>query len=79
MSQLELQYIVDFLSGLEDDGRFNLEQLGQYLADAPLEAPPPPAEAWGKLLEKHPSLAALPQIVPHNTQLSLVQEVSSNY
>lgn len=75
MSQLELQHIFEFLCGFEDDGRFNLEELGQYLTNAPLEAVPPPAEIWGDMLSMNPCLANLPFIIQHHTNLSLVQEV----
>jgi len=54
--------------------RFNVEQLGQYLADAALDAPPPPSDTWATILNKHPRLKALPQIIPHNHEMSLIQE-----
>ncbi|XP_063233204.1 anaphase-promoting complex subunit 4 [Bacillus rossius redtenbacheri] len=90
VNQTEIAYIAEFLYGFDGEGarqrgvfapqhpsrpHFNLERLGQYLADRELVTPPATDDnPWTKLLRDNPSLSGYPAIIPHHREKSLVQQ-----
>lgn len=86
INQQEINYLADFLYNFEqnreeavDDAgdteiRFNLERVGQYLADKDLIIPVQEECMWHELLAENECLGANPAIYPHHKQLSLIQQ-----
>uniref|UniRef100_A0A1B0AFH1 Anaphase-promoting complex subunit 4 n=1 Tax=Glossina pallidipes TaxID=7398 RepID=A0A1B0AFH1_GLOPL len=90
MPQLSTQdtiYLAEYLNSIEDsviendDGsvtkrKFNLEKVGQYLEDKPLQqtVKSDTHHLWQKLLEKNECLCNSSLLYPHEKQLSLIQQ-----
>lgn len=84
VTQQEINYLAEFLNDFDhgaDDNqsnkrRFNLERVGQYLVDKPLQIPQQinPKQHWDTLLEENECLKSSELVYPHNKNSSLIQE-----
>lgn len=87
INQQETNYLADFLYNFEQNReetvdeageteiRFNLERVGQYLADKDLIIPvQDDGSMWARLQEENECLQKNDIIYPHNKNLSLIQE-----
>lgn len=87
INQQEINYLADFLYNFEqnreesvdDEGeteiKFNLERVGQYLADKDLIIPVQDDNCmWQQLLEENDCLRESGKIYPHHKKLSLIQQ-----
>lgn len=87
INQQEINYLAEFLYNFEqnreesvDDGgekevKFNLERVGQYLADKDLIIPVQDSTSmWQQLLSENECLRSNAAIYPHHKQLSLIQQ-----
>ncbi|XP_055629250.1 anaphase-promoting complex subunit 4 [Toxorhynchites rutilus septentrionalis] len=91
VTQQEINYLAEFLDNFdanqeqnedadsvvgEPRRKFNLERVGQYLEDKPLNYPSKvdATNQWAKLLEQNECLKSCSLIFPHNIDSSLVQQ-----